>query len=96
MLFQKKKKKVSPITDVAKKKKENGGKSQNLCDALEISAPKANRKYKLHLDLQSKSRLKVKFLINYHYAPIQLSHFSPCNNTRDTLLSGYGLLCGFC
>ena len=45
-------------------KNENVGKSQNLCDALELSAPRANQKYKLHLDLQSKSRLKVKFLIN--------------------------------
>ena len=80
MLFQKKKKSVS-YNRCCKKKKENGVKRQNLCDALEISAPKANRKYKLHLDLQSKSRLKVKFLINYHYAPIHLSHFSPCNNT---------------
>ena len=32
-------------------KNENGGKIQNLCDALEITAPKANQKYKLHLDL---------------------------------------------
>ena len=32
-------------------KNENGEKIQNLCDALELNAPKANQKYKLHLDL---------------------------------------------
>lgn len=62
MLLSEKKK---CILEQMLQKKENGGKIQNLCDALEITAPKANQKYKLHLDLQSMSRLRVKFLINH-------------------------------